>query len=75
VVARARRRSGRRAPTTSAAQLFATHTGLGLPQDHMLSRAPAEHDWHEQLSGQTHLTISAEEALQVVRSTWAAARG
>lgn len=41
----------------------------------MLSRAPAEHDWQEQLSGLTRLTISAEEALQVVRSTWAAARG
>lgn len=60
--------------TTSAAQLFATHTGLGPPQDHMFSRVPAEHDWQEQLSGQTRLTVNAEEALQVVRSAWAAAR-
>jgi hypothetical protein len=60
--------------TTSAAQLFATHTGLGLPQDHMFSRAPAAQDWQEQLSGQTRLTVSPEEALQVVRSAWSAAR-
>jgi hypothetical protein len=39
--------------TRSAGQLFATHTGLGPPQDHMFSRVPAERDWQEQLSGQT----------------------
>jgi predicted nucleotidyltransferase component of viral defense system len=60
--------------TRSAGQLFAIHTGLGPPQDHMFSRVPAEHDWQEQLSGQTRLTVSSEEALQVVRSAWAAAR-
>lgn len=60
--------------TSSAAELFATHTGLGPPQDHMFSRAPGERDWQEQLSGQTRLTVSAEEALQVVRASWAAAR-
>jgi predicted nucleotidyltransferase component of viral defense system len=60
--------------TTSAARLFATHTGLGVPQDHMFSRAPAEQDWREQLSGQTRLTVAAEDALQVVRSAWAAVR-
>jgi hypothetical protein len=60
--------------TTSAAQLFATHSGLGLPQDHMFSRAPATQDWRAQLSGQMRLTVSPEEALQVVRSAWSAAR-
>jgi hypothetical protein len=40
----------------------------------MFSRAPAAHDWQEQLSGQTRLTVSPEEALQVVRSAWSAAR-
>ena len=60
--------------TASAAQLFATHTGLGLPQDHMFSRAPAAQDWLEQLSGQTRLTVSPEEALEVVRSAWSTAR-
>ena len=44
--------------TTSAAHLFATHTGLGLPQDHMFSRAPVAQDWQQQLSGQTRLTVS-----------------
>lgn len=60
--------------TTSAAELFATHTGLGLPQDHMFSRAPDAQDWQEQLSGQTRLTISPEEALKIVRSAWSSAR-
>jgi hypothetical protein len=40
----------------------------------MFSRAPSERDWREQLSGQTRLTVSAKEALQVVRSAWAVAR-
>lgn len=61
------------AMTTSAAQLFATHTGLGRPQDHMFSQVPTAQDWWEQLSGQTRLTVSPEEALQVVRAAWAAA--
>lgn len=60
--------------TTSAAQLFATHTGLGMPQDHMFSRVSDAQDWQEQLSGQTRLTVSSDEALQVVRSAWSAAR-
>jgi predicted nucleotidyltransferase component of viral defense system len=60
--------------TRSAAQLFATHTGLGAPQDHMFTRAPTPQDWQEQLAGQTRLSVSPEEALQVVRSAWATAR-
>lgn len=60
--------------TASAARLFATHTGFGPPQDHMFSRAPREDDWREQLSAQTRLSVSAEEALHVVRSAWATAR-
>jgi hypothetical protein len=40
----------------------------------MFSRAPAEQDWREQLSGQTRLTVAAEDALRVVRSAWAAVR-
>jgi len=59
--------------TTSAAQLFATHTGLGPPQAHMFSHAPAAQDWQDQLSGQTRLSVGPEEALQVVRSAWTAA--
>lgn len=60
--------------TSSAAQLFEVHTGLGLPQDHMFTTAPSVQDWHEQLSGQTRLTVDPEEALQAVRAAWAAAR-
>jgi predicted nucleotidyltransferase component of viral defense system len=59
--------------TTSAARLFATHTGLGRPQDHMFLRAPAFSDWQEQLSGQTRLTIGPEQALEAVRAAWSAA--
>lgn len=60
--------------TTTAAELFATHTGLGPPQDHMFSHAPATRDWQEQLSAQTRLTVDPGEALEVVRSAWSAAR-
>ncbi len=60
--------------TSSAAQLFAKHTGLGPPQDRMFAAAPTPKDWHEQLSGQTRLTVLAEEALQVVRAAWSAAQ-
>ena len=59
--------------TASAARLFATHTGLGRPQDHMFLRAPEVKDWQEQLSGQTRLTVGPEEALEVVRTAWSAA--
>lgn len=62
------------AMTRSAAELFAEHTGTGLPQDHMFSAAPTPEQWHETLAGQTRLTVTADEALQVVRSEWARAR-
>ena len=60
--------------TSSAARLFATHTGLGPPQDHVFSRAPTVQDWQEQLFGQTRLAVGPEEALQIVRAAWSAAR-
>lgn len=59
--------------TSSAARLFATHTGLGLPQNHMFTSAPTDRDWREQLSGQTRLAVGPEEALHVVRAAWSAA--
>lgn len=61
--------------TRSAAELFAAHTGYGLPQDHMFATAPTIHDWQEQLSGQTRLTVGPQAALQIVRSAWSKARG
>lgn len=60
--------------TKSAAQVFATNTGVGPPQDHMFTQAPAAPDWQDQLSGQTRLAVGADEALRVVRSAWAAAQ-
>ncbi len=60
--------------TRSAAELFAEHVGMGLPQDHMFSAAPTGKRWHEELAGQTRSTVSPEEAMQVVRSAWAAVR-
>lgn len=60
------------AMTRPAADLFAEHAGMGLPQDHMFSAAPTRQQWHEQLAGQTRLTVTPEEALQVVRSAWSA---
>lgn len=43
-------------------------------QDHMFTTAPTIRDWHEQLSGQTRLAVGPEEALNVVRAAWSAAR-
>jgi predicted nucleotidyltransferase component of viral defense system len=60
--------------TRSAAELFRAHTGVGLPQDHMFTTAPTAQDWQEQLSAQTCLAVGSDEALQIVRSAWAAAR-
>jgi predicted nucleotidyltransferase component of viral defense system len=60
--------------TASAAQLFATHTGFGPPQEHMFSHAPTADEWQRELSAQTRLTVSAEEALHVVRAAWTNAR-
>lgn len=59
--------------TGSAARLFATHTGLGRPQDHMFLQAPEDKEWQDQLSGQTRLTVGPEEALEIVRAAWEAA--
>lgn len=60
------------AMTRSAADLFAEHAGMGLPQDHMFSAAPTPKQWQEELAGQTRLTVTPEEALEVVRSAWSA---
>lgn len=62
------------AMTRSAAELFAEHAGVGLPQDHMFSAAPTDKQWHEELAAQTRLSVSPKEAMQVVRSAWAAVR-
>jgi hypothetical protein len=41
----------------------------------MFKRAPSAVEWQEQLAGQTRLTVTPAEALEVVRTAWAAADG
>jgi predicted nucleotidyltransferase component of viral defense system len=43
------------------------------PTRHMFGTAPAEESWRAQLGGQTRLTVTPDEALDVVRAGWAAA--
>lgn len=40
------------------------------PGAHMFQRAPSDAEWTTQLAGQTRLTVSASEALTVVRDAW-----
>ncbi|MEO6700537.1 MAG: nucleotidyl transferase AbiEii/AbiGii toxin family protein [Jatrophihabitantaceae bacterium] len=58
--------------TPAAADLFAKHSGIGRPQDHMFTTGPTSAQWQQQLAGQTRLTNTADEALRVVRAAWAA---
>lgn len=59
--------------TTDAAALFAEHGPTrNVPQPWMFTTAPSEEQWQAQLAGQTRLTVSAAEALEVVGSAWAA---
>lgn len=62
------------AMTPAAADLFAEHAGMGLPKDHMFSAAPTHDQWLGELAGQTRLTVTPEDALQVVRKAWSVAR-
>jgi len=41
----------------------------------MFKGAPSAAEWQAQLAGQTRLTVTAAEALEAVRSAWAAAVG
>jgi predicted nucleotidyltransferase component of viral defense system len=43
------------------------------PGLYLFNRAPSEAEWQSQLAGQTRLSISASEALAVVRDAWACA--
>lgn len=59
--------------TADAASLFAMHGPTGnVPQGWMFAKAPSETHWRQQLAGQTKLTVTAREALSIVRSAWAA---
>lgn len=55
----------------SAAELFRRYGPTNAPPlPTMFSRAPAETAWRLELSAQTRLTVTAEEALAVVRNAW-----
>jgi predicted nucleotidyltransferase component of viral defense system len=58
--------------TEAAAELFSKHGPTSAPpRPWMFSIAPEQRKWHEQLAGQTRLTVTAPEALQTVRTAWA----
>jgi predicted nucleotidyltransferase component of viral defense system len=60
--------------TRHAAELFVAHSPIGnAPQPWMFTWAPTEERWQAQLGGQTRLTVTATEALQVVADAWARA--
>lgn len=59
-----------------SAALFATHGPTSSPPwSWMFKRAPSAVEWQAQLAGQTRLTVSAADALEAVRTAWAAAVG
>lgn len=45
------------------------------PAPHMFNRAPSGAEWRAQLAGQTRLSVSATDALTVVREAWMRAAG
>jgi predicted nucleotidyltransferase component of viral defense system len=60
--------------TKRATELFIAHGPTGnAPQPWTFTSAPTEERWQAQLAGQTRLTVSAAEALQVVSDAWARA--
>ena len=59
-----------------SAALFARHGSTSSPpRSWMFKRAPSALEWQVQLAGQTRLTVTAAEALEAVRTAWAAAVG
>lgn len=54
-----------------AAALFAKHGPTSNPpRSWRFDRAPSEAEWRGQLGEQTRLTVSADDALEAVRSAW-----
>lgn len=55
----------------AAAGLFARYgPTAGPPKEWMFTNPPLDDQWHAQLAGQTRLTVTAGEALAVVRAAW-----
>lgn len=62
--------------TPEAAELFIQHGPTnGPPKAFMFDTAPTEREWTAQLAGQTRLTVTAADAIEVVRQAWASAVG
>jgi len=62
--------------TSEAAELFARCGPTGRPpRSFMFRKAPTAQAWESQLAGQTRLRVTADKALEVVRSAWEAAVG
>lgn len=63
--------SGLGAIDAHAAALFRRYGPTNQnPAPHMFTRAPSDAQWQAQLAGQTRLSVSATEALTVVRGAW-----
>ncbi|MFI1919244.1 nucleotidyl transferase AbiEii/AbiGii toxin family protein [Nocardia sp. NPDC020380] len=54
-----------------AAELFRRYGPTNkVPQPWQFATAPTERQWHAQLAGQTRLTVSAQDALEIVSAAW-----
>lgn len=54
-----------------AAELFRRHGPTNkVPQPWQFATAPTERQWHAQLAGQTRLTVTARDALEIVSAAW-----
>jgi predicted nucleotidyltransferase component of viral defense system len=66
--------SGLGAIDRRAADLYRRHGPTNQPPTPgIFKSAPTDSEWRTQLAGQTHLTVSAQGALNVVRDAWRAA--
>ncbi|MBO0839432.1 MAG: nucleotidyl transferase AbiEii/AbiGii toxin family protein [Sciscionella sp.] len=62
--------------TANAAELFIRYGPTGTaPRAFMFAAPPSEQAWHAALATQTRLQVTAAEALDVVRRSWATAIG
>ncbi|MEV6100864.1 nucleotidyl transferase AbiEii/AbiGii toxin family protein [Nocardia sp. NPDC051981] len=54
-----------------AAELFRRYGPTNkVPQPWQFATPPTEQQWHAQLAGQTRLTVSAQESLEIVSAAW-----
>lgn len=59
----------------AAAELYRRYGPTNqLPGDYEFEKPPSDREWQAQLAGQTRLTVTARQALNMVRAAWARAR-